>query len=391
MKRTKSIQRYLVSLMAIFLVLGQLNLATINAFAKENGNEELSYDVKSKLADDKKSSDLSLKVTPVNEQVKVLTIETPDGKKTEGPEASYKAEKNGTADFLVTYKNTSTENAETKTYTASYDVSGIVSEDTSKEADKETNDKETSDTATPVNTTKAETKTLLQAGESDVTLSIPDYDQTAWANGDIKEVTATVDFADSTSTGKKVNFTLPDGMRFVTVPVPSDYQPTSNVDTSILSYLGASDPLSVAITSTTVPDLETTYNKATFGKVSYELDKGTEKASFTFSVRVDAAKYYGATDLKTPIKAEAYVNGSSTPFASAEQTIHAEGDKVVGYAKQDHVKTMFRNWYDSSWLKEVTASEGVYESYNYTKPYSVVNALNQQDSRGARVFMAKHV
>lgn len=41
----------------------------------------------------KKSSDLSLKVTPVNEQVKVLTIETPDGKKTEGPEASYKAEK----------------------------------------------------------------------------------------------------------------------------------------------------------------------------------------------------------------------------------------------------------------------------------------------------------
>lgn len=54
MKGTKSIQRYLVSLMAIFLVLGQLNLATINAFAKENGNEELSYDVKSKLADDKK-------------------------------------------------------------------------------------------------------------------------------------------------------------------------------------------------------------------------------------------------------------------------------------------------------------------------------------------------
>ncbi|WP_149807457.1 hypothetical protein, partial [Listeria monocytogenes] len=109
-----------------------------------------SYDVKSKLADDKKSSDLSLKATPVNEQAKVFTIETPDGKKTEGPEASYKAEKNVTADFLVTYKNTSTENAETKTYTATYDVSGIVSEDTSKEADEETNDKETSNTDTPV-------------------------------------------------------------------------------------------------------------------------------------------------------------------------------------------------------------------------------------------------
>ncbi|MBC1886663.1 cell surface protein, partial [Listeria seeligeri] len=127
------------------------------------------------------------------------------------------------------------------------------------------------------------------------------------------------------------------------------------------------------------------------GTVSYDLDKGTEKASFTFSVRVDAAKYYGATDLKSPIKAEAFVNGDSTPIDTAEQTIHAEGNKVVGYAKQDHVKTMFRNWYDSSWLKEVTASTASYDSYNYTKPYSVVNALNQPDSRGARVFMPKHV
>ncbi|MBC1870113.1 LPXTG cell wall anchor domain-containing protein [Listeria seeligeri] len=386
MKKTKPIHRYLVSLMAIFLVLGQFNLATINAFAKENGNEELSYEVKSELAADKKSADLSLKVTPTNEQIKILTIETPDGKKTEGQEASYKAEKNGNTDFLVTYKNTNTEKAETKTYTASYDVSGIVSESTSKTTDTETNNKTTS-----ANTTKAETKTLLGAGESNVTLSIPDYDQTAWGNGDIKEVTATVEFGDSTSTEKKVNFTLPDGMRFVSVPVPSNYKAGENVDSGVLSYLGASDPLSVAITSTTVPDMETTYNKATFGTVSYDLDKGTEKASFTFSVRVDAAKYYGATDLKSPIKAEAFVNGDSTPIDTAEQTIHAEGNKVVGYAKQDHVKTMFRNWYDSSWLKEVTASTASYDSYNYTKPYSVVNALNQPDSRGARVFMPKHV
>lgn len=188
MKKTKPIHRYLVSLMAIFLVLGQFNLATINAFAKENGNEELSYEVKSELAADKKSADLSLKVTPTNEQIKILTIETPDGKKTEGQEASYKAEKNGNTDFLVTYKNTNTEKAETKTYTASYDVSGIVSESTSKTTDTETNNKTTS-----ANTTKAETKTLLGAGESNVTLSIPDYDQTAWGNGDIKEVTATVE------------------------------------------------------------------------------------------------------------------------------------------------------------------------------------------------------
>ncbi|WP_239257413.1 hypothetical protein, partial [Listeria ilorinensis] len=147
------------------------------------------------------------------------------------------------------------------------------------------------------------------------------------------------------SSGKKVKFTLPDGMRFTAISVPSDYQATSKVDTSILSYLGGSDPLSKAITSMTIPDQETTYNKATYGSVVYELDPGTEKASFNFSVRMDAAKYYGAADLKEPIKVEAFMGDESTPVASAEQAIHAEGNKVVGYANQDHVKTMFRNWY----------------------------------------------
>lgn len=41
----------------------------------------------------KKSADLTIKVTPKNDQVKILTIETPDGEKKEGQEVSYKAEK----------------------------------------------------------------------------------------------------------------------------------------------------------------------------------------------------------------------------------------------------------------------------------------------------------
>lgn len=53
--------------------------------------------------------------------------------------------------------------------------------------------------------TKDSNKNLksLKAGQTTVDLKIPDYDQTAWANGDIKEVTATVNFGDNTSTGKK--------------------------------------------------------------------------------------------------------------------------------------------------------------------------------------------
>ncbi|EAF9294824.1 cell surface protein, partial [Listeria monocytogenes] len=348
-------RHYLVLLMAFFLVLGQMNLTALNVFAKENGNDDLTYEFQSGLAADKKSANLSIKVTPAKEQVEILNIETPDGTKTEGQEASYKAERNGEQNFLISYQETNTEKPKTKTYTATYQVSGIVSEEEqNKESEKEqvTEEDANANAQVPSDSanTKKETTKLLKSGQTTVELNIPDYNQTAWANGDIKEVTAVVDFGDNTSTGKKVNFTLPDGMRFVSVPAPSNYQTGTNVDASILNRLGASDPLGVAITSVTVPQKEKAYNNATFGTISYELEPGTEKASFTFSVRVDAAKYYGPKDLDAPIKTEVYMGETSTPVASAEQAVHAEGNKVVGYANQDHVKTMFRNWYNNQGL-----------------------------------------
>ncbi|EEO6567021.1 LPXTG cell wall anchor domain-containing protein [Listeria monocytogenes] len=384
-------RHFFVLLMAFFLVLGQLNLTALNVFAKENGNDDLTYEVQSALAADKKTADLTIKITPTNEQVKILNIETPDGTKKEGQEASYKAEKNGESNFLITYQETNAEKPETKTYTATYEVSGIVSEEESSKDVEQEKPTEPAEANTQAPSTKKETTKLLKSSQATVELNIPDYNQTAWANGDIKEVTAVVDFGDNTSTGKKVNFTLPDGMQFVVAPVPNNYQATTNVDTSILNRLGASDPLGIAISSVTVPQKEKAYNNATFGTISYELEPGTEKASFTFSVRVDAAKYYGPKDLDTPIKTEVYMGETSTPVASAEQAVHAEGNKVVGYANQDHVKTMFRNWYNNKGLPEVLASTDDTDSYNYTKTYSVVNGFNQLDGRGAINYVAKHI
>ncbi|MBF2529502.1 hypothetical protein IA627_14895, partial [Listeria seeligeri] len=71
--------------------------------------------------------------------------------------------------------------------------------------------------------------------------------------------------------------------------------------------------------------------------------------------------------------------------------VHAEGKNVVGYASQKSVQTMFRNWYTSSFLPEVIASTDTEDSYNYTKPYSVVNGINQADSRGSKIFVPKNV
>ncbi|MGC9339856.1 bacterial Ig-like domain-containing protein, partial [Listeria ivanovii] len=387
MTKANPMRRYMLLTLAFFLLLGQLNLAPIRALAKENGNEDLSYEVQKELSNDKKKATLKIKVTPKNEQIKILAIETPDGKKTERSETTYITEKNGVVDFLISYQNTET-SEEVNNYTASYNMSDLILASEPNNEQEPSNQKDTTNQDQDI---KKENKPLFKNSQTTVSLSVPDYNQTAWANGDIKTVTTTVDFGDSSSTGKKVDFTLPDGMRFVSLPAPNDYKPSSNSDMNIINYLGASDPLGIAITSMTMPNRETNYNRATFGTVSYELEPGTEKASFTFSVRVDAAKYYGATDLKTPIKAEVFVGGASTPVASAKQTIHAEGNKVVGYANQDHVKTMFRTWYINHGTSEVLASTDTDPSYNYTKPYSVVNGLNQADDRGAAIFMAKNL
>ncbi|MGC9268221.1 bacterial Ig-like domain-containing protein, partial [Listeria ivanovii] len=392
MKKAKRVRSYFLLTLALFLLFGQFNLVPFHALAEGNSNKDISYEVQKELSRDKKKATIKIKAIPQNEQVTMLTVETPDGKKTEGEEATYIAEKNGVIDFTITYQNADdVETTETQTFHASYEVSGIVSEDEINKT-KETDEAPGSKAINNQNpATQKANKKLLKSGQTNVTLSIPDYNNTAWANGDIKTVTTTVEFGDSTSSSKKVNFALPDGMCFVSIPASNDYKPADGVEPSIINYLSSSDPLGIAITSMTIPNQETTYSKATFGTVSYDLNPGTEKASFTFSVRVDAAKYYGATDLQSPIKTEVYVGEGSTPVASAEQTIHAEGNKVVGFAAQDHVKTMFRTWYVNHGLSEVLASSDTEPSYNYTKPYSVVNGINQLDSRGAYAYLAKNL
>lgn len=133
MKKSKGLQRSLILLLVLLLTTGQLNLASFNVFAEENDNDALSYEVEKELTTDKTKANLKLKVTPKNEQIKVLTIETPDGKETEGSEAAYTADKNGTVDFKINYQNME-DSEETKTFVASYEVSEIVSKaETSKE------------------------------------------------------------------------------------------------------------------------------------------------------------------------------------------------------------------------------------------------------------------
>ncbi len=198
-------RRYMLLTVAFFLLLGQLNLAPFRALAEENGNEDLSYEVQKELSNDKKKATLKIKVTPKDEKVTILAVKSPDGKKTEGQEATYTAGKNGKVEFLITYQNMTDEkvNPVVKTYSASYEVSELISDE---EANKESETKSATDQANTYSQPNSDTKDnkkLLKSGQTNVTLSIPEYNQIAWSNGDIKTVTTIVEFGESTTSGKK--------------------------------------------------------------------------------------------------------------------------------------------------------------------------------------------
>lgn len=130
MKKAKRVRSYFLLTLALFLLFGQFNLVPFHALAEGNSNKDISYEVQKELSRDKKKATIKIKAIPQNEQVTMLTVETPDGKKTEGEEATYIAEKNGVIDFTITYQNADdVETTETQTFHASYEVSGIVSED----------------------------------------------------------------------------------------------------------------------------------------------------------------------------------------------------------------------------------------------------------------------
>ncbi|EFR92274.1 peptidoglycan binding protein, partial [Listeria innocua FSL S4-378] len=84
MMKLKSLRRPLLLVMAALLIIGQLNLSSFRVFAEEKGNESVSYEIQNELSSDKKKAKLKIKTTPKNEEVKILTIQTPDGKKVEG-------------------------------------------------------------------------------------------------------------------------------------------------------------------------------------------------------------------------------------------------------------------------------------------------------------------
>ena len=309
--------------------------------------------------EDKTQATITLDVTNINEQYSIESIQNPDDSIMDMiNHPSFVVDKNGTYIFKVIYYDTSKvsdgEEAEALTYEKQVEVSELGEED--EDPDDEIKSQE--GMATPDRDDQNQITPF--AGET-VTINIPTYNSaTGWKNGEVKDVEVSVDFkGDETSAGKIVEFTLPDGMRFVQIPIVEGKYNTAGVDTDLVAPFESSDSLAKVITAITLPQKEAITN-STFGKVSYQFKENTAGAQLTFKVRIDSKKYHGPHILVDKMIADAYMKGIKVSSTNTE--ISAVG----GTVGVDPFGFVYAN---SGATLEARASTSAETEYGFTNKY----------------------
>lgn len=208
-------------------------------------------------------------------------------------------------------------------------------------------------------------------------VTVANFDMTTreWNNGVNKSITVEVDFGDDTSTGKKLEFMVPEGMRFTAIPVPNSYTTQANTDVAIATKLEISDPVGSAITSLTFPVKESGYNTATYGKVVYNFTPGTKKIALTFTVRVDEWKYYGEHVIKNSLNIKTFKDiGTSSLIGEVDvNMIKALGFIHIGTAPYNvsSCETIYRMNYVAGYLDKVLPSTPEVSSFNISKGFTL--------------------
>lgn len=209
-----------------------------------------------------------------------------------------------------------------------------------------------------------------------------EWDGMSWANNELKTAEVTVDFGDATSSGKRVEFSVPDGMMYNNIPVPNSYVPERGVDTGKLLYLSGSDPLSAAITKVVVSKAEVVYGRQTYGKVIYDFLPGTERVKLSFNIAVDKYKYYGPHNIKDKIIAEAFKE--TTSFGKIEQDVYVTG-KPSAWGNIDSIQQSFLRYRKGT--EKILASKGDEVSVATTGHYTLTGTIGEPRYKHVKVTM----
>lgn len=303
----KTILKLTLSLVLAFGLIASLPLSTGSINAQDTVN---TVDIQTTTNYNADNTEASIIFDVDSFQNKIVNVKDLNGQIIQaGANHEYVVNQNGNYDFTITYMDNN--NKETS-FVKTIKIDKIGTNGT--------------------NSATAWRSSLLRTSVTDggATIDIPDYDGIGWNTfsgslEEAKKVSFTINFGDTSSSGKKATITIPDGMRITNLEVVGSKSLYPNTDHGILSVYEESNPLAKQITSMTVPGVEKDFRNGTFGEVTYEFAPGIEVAVINMILVVDTQKYYGPKDLGS-ISLEVEKNGAS--IGSVEQQISAVGAAV---------------------------------------------------------------
>lgn len=275
-----------------------------------------SFDIEDKVTtnEEKTQAIINLDVASVSENYTIESVENPDGTMMDMvKDSSFTVGENGTFKFLISYRLRDTE--ELLTFTKEVEVNTL-----------ESPQEEIKDEVAQPRATVVDGGVKLQITNEDGS----DWDDTqGWQNNEVKTITVSFDYGNSTTAGKELEINIPEGMTITSLYTKNgtDISKTSG---TILSEYASDFPLAQGIASMTIPATASNGTAATFGKIKYKFTPGMEKNQIVMKAKVNPKVYYGPHKLNDKISAVATQGSPLQEVGTVEQEIVGTGRTAAG-------------------------------------------------------------
>ncbi|MFV0498494.1 MAG: immunoglobulin-like domain-containing protein [Bacilli bacterium] len=225
----------------------------------------------------------------------------------------------------------------------------------------------TSTNATEIKKDESNSEQKSVSNDGAVTINIPEYDESVgWKFGSVYNLEVIADFGDDiTSAGKELVITLPDGMTFHSIPVVKNKYDISGVDKAILNELGASDPMTTAVDSISLPKYEK-HTNSTFGEVKYTFQSGVKMIAINLNVSVDNKKNANAGTISNPIIAKVNMAGNEIGSASQEiKTSYAWFRKPLFYKINEGTSVIMPSTGEKEYVADAPMNGFIHKERDY--------------------------
>lgn len=187
--------------------------------------------------------------------------------------------------------------------------------------------KEEANQSEEVTEVEPDSNTRLVESDGKVSVDFVGYSDVEGLNSQTSYINMVVkfDFSLASTEERTLTITLPEGLRYIQIPIAGQYN-TTNVDSNILNPLLPNEVITKSIEKMEIPTREgiVAPNNYTFGKTVYKFKNTIERGELTFRIKVDAYRYYGDHVMLSPVVVE-MKDTSSNSIGKVEKKLNLVG------------------------------------------------------------------